>query len=131
MTYRQQFQKYGAKRTTTPDGEKFDSKFEAKVYQDLLLRQRAGEIVEIERQFKVEIVPYTADGRPLPELTVRHRIDFRVQLADGTFELIEAKGLELADWKRRRKWLEALWLPQHPDHSYIVVKQRGGRRFAA
>ena len=130
MTYRQTYQKYGAKRTTAPDGERFDSKFEAKIYADLLLRQRAGEITEIERQFQVVMVPYTEDGRALPTLAVRHRIDFRVRLADGTYELIEAKGLELADWQRRKKWLEALWLPAHPDHVYVVVKQRGGRRAA-
>lgn len=128
MTWRQTSSKYRAKRTTTADGERFDSKFEAGVYQQLLLRLRAGDITQIERQFKVEMVPCDEDGRPLPALKVTHKIDFRVRYPDGRYELIEAKGMELADWQRRRKWLETLWLPKHPDHTYTVVKDRGRGR---
>ncbi len=48
--------KYGAKKTAV-GGEQFDSKREAKRYQELLLLQRAGEIAGLDRQVKYEIIP--------------------------------------------------------------------------
>jgi hypothetical protein len=48
--------KYGAEKTTV-NGEKFDSKREAKRYQQLLLLQRAGKIAGLERQVKYELIP--------------------------------------------------------------------------
>ena len=127
MAFTQRYSKYGAK-STEYNGERYDSRFEAKVAHDLDMRLRAGEIAAVERQFKVEMIPYDKDGKALPTLKVSHKIDFRVTHLDGSYELVEAKGLELADYQRRRKWLEAIWLPEHPDHTYTVIKQSGGRR---
>ena len=127
MTYTQRFTKYRAKRTEY-NGEVYDSKLEAGVGYQLDMRLRAGEIAAVERQFQVVCVPYTKDGRPMPTLAVRHKIDFRITHHDQTYELIEAKGLELGDYKMRRKWLEAFWLPEHPDHTYTVVKDSGSGR---
>ena len=105
------------------DGYIYDSKFEASVAIDLDLRLKAGEILGWERQFLVEIIPYDSIGNPVPKLKVSHKIDFRVHEVNGTFTLLEAKGVETSDWRRRRRWLEELWLPDHPDHQYVVVKQ--------
>lgn len=124
--YRQKWgNKYGAKSTVAKDGLKRHSKYEASVADELLLRKQAGDIKDYDSQYKVEMWAHRKDGTPAFKVT--HRIDFRVHLKDGSYELLEAKGAETADYKMRRKFLEHIWLPEHPDHTYTVVKQRGWR----
>lgn len=48
--------KYGAEKTRIGD-EVFDSKKEARRYQELLLLQKAGKIAGLDRQVKYEIIP--------------------------------------------------------------------------
>lgn len=106
---------------TEYDGYKYDSKFEAGVAQDLDLRLKAGEIKEWERQYKVEM--WACDEEGTRKLKKSHKIDFRVHEMDGSFTLLEAKGFETPDYKERRRWLEAFWLPFHLDHVYQVIYQ--------
>lgn len=117
--------KYGAKKTVF-NGRKYDSKFEAGLAEELDLRLKAGDIQEVEPQYKVEVWCYRSDGRRA--FKVSHKVDFRILNNDGSFELIEAKGVETPDYKWRRKFLEEIWLPEHPDHTYTVVKQRSRYR---
>ena len=60
MAYRWQItaktNKYNAKKVSV-DGIEFDSKKEAKRYQELLLLQKAGEIYMLERQKTYELLP--------------------------------------------------------------------------
>lgn len=112
--------KFGAKRTEF-NGKKYDSKYEASVAQELELRKKAGDILDYDIQYKVEMWVCDQDGRKV--FRVNHKVDFRVHNKDGSFELLEAKGVETADYKWRRRLLEELWLPAHPDHTYRVVKQ--------
>lgn len=114
--------KYGAKKQTANDGIKRDSKFEARVADELLLRKLGNDIKDYDTQFKIEAWAYRKDGTPAFKVT--HKVDFRIHHNDGTFELLEAKGVETADYMFRRKFLEFLWLPEHPDHTYTVVKQQ-------
>lgn len=123
--YKATYKKYSNKKTEY-NGYIYDSKFEAGVARDLDIRKRAGEILDWERQFKIECIPYNKHGDPLPKLKVSHKVDFRVHNLDGTYTLLEAKGMVLSDWQRRRNWLENLWLPEHPDHDYEVVYQKRG-----
>ena len=109
--------KYGAKRTEF-NGKTYDSKYEASVSMELYARKQAGEIKDYETQFKTETWCYRADGTKA--FKVSHKVDFRVHHHDGSFELIEAKGVETADYKMRRKFLEEIWLYEHPDHTYTV-----------
>ena len=120
-TFRTRNKKYGNKKTVFND-RKFDSKFEAGVARDLELRKKAGEILDYDCQYKVEMWAYTKDGRPAIKKT--HKIDFRAHELDGSFTLIEAKGVETADYRDRRRWLMQLWLPDHPDHTYEVIYNR-------
>lgn len=115
--------KYGAVKTEY-NGSRYDSKFEASVAQDLDLRKKAGDIKEWERQYKIEAWAHTKDGRPA--FKVSHKVDFRIHHNDGSFELLEAKGVETSDYKWRKKFVE-LWLMDNPDYIYSVVKQRSGR----
>lgn len=116
--------KYGAKRTEF-NGKIFDSKFEASVAEDLETRKLANDIIDYDTQYKVEMWIYREDG--VKAFSVKHKVDFRIHHKDGSFELYEAKGVETADYKWRRKLLENLWLPMNKDHIYTVVKQ-GYRR---
>jgi hypothetical protein len=115
--------KYGAKRTEF-NGKIYDSKYEASVSMELYARKQAQEIKDYDTQFKVEIWCYRSNGQKA--FKVSHKVDFRVHHWDGSYELIEAKGVETADYKMRRKFLEEIWLPDNPDHTYTVYKQ--GRR---
>lgn len=112
--------KYGAKRATY-NGQNYDSLYEAQVAQELDLRQKGHDIKSWDSQFVVEIIGYLPDGTPTYKR--KHRVDFRIHHNDGTYELLEAKGVETRDWKIIRKLLETLWLPLHPDHRYTVVKK--------
>lgn len=121
MSYRVRYgNKYGAKRTEY-NGYKYDSKFEASVARDLELRVKAKDIKGFDRQFKVEMWAHRPDGEPAFKVT--HKIDFRIHHKDDSFELLEAKGIETADYKMRRKFLENIWLPMNLDHTYTVIKQ--------
>ncbi len=129
MSYHQSYfkkNKYGAIRTEY-DGYKYDSKFEAAVAQDLTLRKKAKDIKDFDRQFKVEMWAYDENGKKA--MKVSHKVDFRIHHNDGSYELLEAKGVETSDYKMRRKWLETFWLPFNLDHTYSVVKQNTRRRY--
>lgn len=128
VMYRTYFKtnKYNAKRTIAKDGLKRDSKFEASIADELLFRKQAGDIKGYESQFKVEMWAYNKDGRPVMKKT--HKVDFRILHNDNSYELLEAKGIETADYRDRRRWLETFWLPEHPDHTYTIVKQHTSYR---
>lgn len=117
--------KYGAKRTEARDGRKRDSKYEASVADELLLRKKIGDIKDYDSQFKVEMWAYDQNGKKAMKKT--HKVDFRIHHNDGSFELLEAKGAVTNDYKDRRRWLEKFWLPFNLDHTYTVVKQRDTR----
>lgn len=117
--------KFNAKKTEF-NGRKFDSKFEASVAEELELRKKAKDIKDYDCQYKIEAWAHLPDGTPA--FKVSHKVDFRIHHNDGSYELYEAKGIETADYKMRRKFLEELWLPLHKDHTYSVVKQSKGWR---
>ena len=118
--------KYGAKRQVALDGIKRDSGYEAEVANELRFRKLAGDIKDYDSQYKVEVWCYRADGQKA--FKVSHKVDFRIHHTDGSYELLEAKGVILPDYQWRRKFLEEVWLPEHPDHIYTVVKQSSRRR---
>lgn len=118
-----------AKKTTTALG-KFDSGFEATCRDDLELMLKAGEFVEIENHYRIDIPIYRKDGTV--SSIVHHKVDFRCTRPDGSYLLVEAKGREFDDWKWRKRLLEEVWLPENLDHEYEVWKDnrkyRRGRR---
>lgn len=107
--------KFGAKKTEYK-GVQYHSKLEAKYAQDFDLMLKAGELLDVDRQFKVEL---RANGM----LICNYYVDFRLHLKDGSFELVEIKGFETDIYRFKRRLLEALWLPEHLDHTYVVYKQ--------
>lgn len=112
--------KFNATKTTFKD-IKYDSMFEAEVAAELDILKKSGAIKDWERQFKVVMWAHRPDGEQA--FSVSHKVDFRVHNLDGSYELIEAKGVETDDYKMRRKFLENIWLPMNLDHTYTVRKQ--------
>lgn len=69
--------KYKNTKVINDDGIKFDSKKEAKRYDDLLLMQRAGEISDLELQPRFSLVKgvkFSGDDRAKPD--IRYTADF-------------------------------------------------------
>ncbi|MCM2293054.1 DUF1064 domain-containing protein [Allorhizobium sp. BGMRC 0089] len=92
--------KFGAKRTTV-DGITFDSKAEAAFYETLKLRQRAGEVENVEMQ-----CPYalTINGA----LIATYRADFVFwDVLQGRRRVIDVKGVETPVFKIKRKLMLA------------------------
>lgn len=101
----------------TYEGFSYDSKFEAEYAAELDLRLKAHDIAGWERQFKIEL-------RVGDKLIARYFCDFRITHNDGTYELVEIKGIETEVYRLKRKLLEACWLPNHQDHTYTVIKRQ-------
>ena len=91
--------KYGAKKTLVGD-IKFDSKKEAGRWMELQLMERAGEITDLRRQVKVELIGqyrplYTRTGRKM-KLTA----DFSY-IEDGELIYEDSKGVWTRDFEVR------------------------------
>jgi hypothetical protein len=89
--------KYNADRTMV-DGINFDSRKEATYYSTLDLMQRAGEI-----QWFLMQVPFRLPGN------ITYRLDFMVMKNDGTFDLIDVKGMKTKEYMIKKKQVEALY----------------------
>lgn len=90
--------KYGAIATTV-DGIRFDSKKEARYYEQLKLRKAAGEVSYWLRQ-----VPLHMPGG------TRYVVDFLVFFADGRApEYVDVKGRETAMFRVKRREIEHLF----------------------
>jgi hypothetical protein len=114
------FNKYGAKKTEF-NGKIYDSKFEASVASDLEMRKRIGDIKDYDTQFRLEVGVYDMFGNIICHK--RHKVDFRTTNLDGSYTLIEAKGMINADYQWRRDIVVGIWLSEHKDYDYQVIKQ--------
>lgn len=107
--------KYGAKKTVV-DGITFDSKAEARYYQELKLLQRAGEVKEIELQPRFLLQPsFKKDGKTVR--AIHYVADFRVTYKEGTVEIIDVKGMETKDFKLKKKMFDY----KYPDLKLTLV----------
>lgn len=86
--------KYGATRATR-DGFSFDSQLEARVYDTLVLLQHAGEV-----EYFLCQVPFRIPGG------VKYVADFLVLYTDGRKRVLDAKGVETATYKTKKKLVE-------------------------
>lgn len=114
--------KYKSKKTEV-DGVTFDSKKEAKRYQELRILEKAGEITDLQRQVKYELIPdqrefnareiYTKGPKKgcfkpgkLLERKVEYVADF-VYTQDGKIIVEDTKGFRTKDYIIKRKLM--LW----------------------
>lgn len=103
--------KYGAKKQEF-QGRSYMSKKEAGYAQELELRRKAGEIIEINPQFKLSL---DVNGYHI----ANYYVDFMVILSDGSKELHEVKGFETDVWRMKWKLTEALY---QNEYKLIVIK---------
>ena len=89
--------KYGAKKVTAPDGQKFDSKKEYKHYVVLKLLERAGKISDLQRQVRFELIP-KQDGE-----TACHYVADFVYQKDGKRIVEDVKGYKTEVYKIKKK----------------------------
>lgn len=84
----------------TIDNIRFDSKKEARYYQDLQLRKKAGEIIQFLRQ-----VPFHLPGN------VIYRVDFLEFHSDDTVHFVDVKGMQTPEFILKQKQVEELYAP--------------------
>ncbi len=89
--------KFGAIRTER-DGQKFDSKLEARYYDALKIMQKSGHVLFFLRQ-----VPFHLPGN------TKYIADFQVFLEDGTVHFIDVKGKDTPMSILKRKQVESLY----------------------
>ena len=95
MAFNRYRHKYNAVRTER-DGFKFDSKKEAKYYDDLKLLQQSGELLFFIRQ-----VPFHLPGN------VRYVLDFVEFYKNGDVRFVAVKGMITPTYSMKKKLVEA------------------------
>ena len=115
--------KYGARKITAPDGQKFDSVKEYHRWGCLKLLERAGQISDLKRQVKYELIPtqreestevYKAGpqkGLPKPgallEKPCTYVADF-TYIENGQLVVEDVKGMKTDAYKIKKKLM--LWV---------------------
>ena len=99
--------KYHSKKVLI-DGEKYDSKKEFNRFCELLLLERAGEIQNLKRQVRFELIPSQKDTETgkVVERPVTYIADF-VYDQDGQTIVEDVKGFKTKEYILKRKML--LW----------------------
>ena len=96
------------------------SGFEAKIAQELDLRMKSGEFVEIISQYRIPLYCYLPDGSKANIFT--YICDFRCERPDGSFLLVEAKGALTDTYRTKRKLLDLVWLPDNPNYEFEEIR---------
>jgi len=92
--------KYGAIKTEV-DGIKFDSRREARVYQQLKLMEKGGVVKSFERQ---KVYKFEGNGA-----RITYRADFVVTFADGHVEVWDAKGYPNDRYPLKKKLMKIFY----------------------
>ena len=96
--------KFNAKPVRTNDGKYFASKLQYRYHQQLLLRQKAGDVV----MFLPEVsIPLVFDAEK--NKWIKYRVDFIEFLKDGTCIFTEVKGMETKEYKIKKALFEDLY----------------------
>lgn len=106
--------KFGNRKTQV-DGIVFDSKREAEVYMDLLLRERAGKISDLKRQSKFLLIPsMKIQGRTQREISYVADFEF---VEHGLRVVMDVKGFRTREYAIKRRLMKMV-------HNIDVVEQR-------
>ena len=117
MAYRYKSNKYGSKKVEI-GGIVFDSKKEAKRYQELLLLEKAGAIQSLQRQVKYVLIPSQREADEIGkrggikkgkciEKECAYIADF-TYIQDGVTIVEDTKGFRTKDYIIKRKLM--LWV---------------------
>lgn len=96
--------KYG-NRKITRDGLTFDSVKEYRRYCELRLLERAGEVAELRRQVKFELLPSQRVDGKVVERSVTYIADFVYTDKDGRQVVEDTKGVRTKEYIIKRKLL--------------------------
>lgn len=99
--------KYRSKKITLPDGTVFDSKKEYSRWCELNLLQRGGEIRNLQRQVKYELIPSQRVNGKVAERACTYVADFVYEDNDGV-HVEDTKGFRTTDYIIKRKLM--LWV---------------------
>ena len=94
--------KYGNRKLTAPDGQKFDSVKEYHRWGCLRLLERAGAISDLKRQVKYEMIP-----KQIGERACSYIADF-TYMQDGKLVVEDCKGMKTDVYKIKKKLM--LWV---------------------
>lgn len=95
--------KYRSKKTIV-DGITFDSKLEARRYQELKLMERAGEISGLQLQVKYVLIPSQKLNNKVVERAVTYVADFVYTLKSSGESVVEdTKGMKTKEYIIKRK----------------------------
>lgn len=92
----------------TVDGITFDSKKEYRRYRELCLMERAGEIDNLERQVKFELIPTQKKNGKVVERACSYVADF-VYNENGEQVVEDTKGIRTEAYKIKRKMMRWLY----------------------
>lgn len=84
------------------DGEVFDSQKEYARYRELALLQRAGQISDLKRQVRYELIPTQRIGGKVVEKSCAYIADF-VYTENGETVVEDTKGFRTKDYIIKRK----------------------------
>ena len=93
--------KYRNKKTVV-NGISFDSRKEAKRYQELLLLEKAGAITDLQMQVKYVLIPSQRINGRVVERECAYKADF-VYLENGETIVEDTKGFRTKDYIIKRK----------------------------
>jgi hypothetical protein len=94
--------KYGNKKMTAPDGQRFDSVKEYHRWGCLRLLERAGVIKDLKRQVKFELIPRIGNER-----ACNYIADF-TYMENGELVVEDVKGVRTDAYKIKKKLM--LWV---------------------
>ncbi|MGG4155720.1 DUF1064 domain-containing protein [Peribacillus muralis] len=99
--------KYGNKKVTL-DGHTFDSKAEAKYYEQLKWSQLHNQILffRIQPRYLLQAA-FMKNGKTFRK--IEYVADFEIHNLDGSIEIIDVKGVETEAFKIKRKLFEKIY----------------------
>lgn len=94
-------------RKITRDGETFDSMKEYRRFCELRLLERAGQVTDLRRQVKFELIPAQRVDGKVVERACGYVADF-VYTENGQQVVEDAKGMRTQEYRLKRKLM--LWV---------------------
>lgn len=99
--------KFNAKPVKLDDGKFFRSSLEYKYYEQLLLRQKAGDVLFFLREVPVQLSKIVTPGKKDKWLT--YKVDFVEFLSNGEVVFTETKGSETETYKKKKALFESIY----------------------
>lgn len=114
----QRFNKYHSKKIETEEG-KFDSKYEYEEWIRLKSLKKVGEISNLERQVKIEILPHFKTNQGMIR-AITYTADF-IYIDNGKRCIVDTKGYPTREYILKKKLL----LSMLKDNECFIERKKG------